>query len=235
MIFHHPDLICTFSRKPQNMSLAYGDTKDSLNNRKNFLSDLGIDYHHLVCARQVHGSHLRYIREDDKGKGAVSRDTALADTDALITDKRSLPLAIFTADCLPIFLYDPVRLSIGIIHAGWRSCKENIAKKTVQLMQEKFNTHPQDLSIGFGPAIRQCCYEVGEEFSHYFSDSLIKRNGRYYLDLADINKKQLLDLGVLKINIYDSKICTSCQNDEYFSFRKEGKNCGRMVSVIMLR
>jgi hypothetical protein len=217
------------------MSLAYGDTRSSLENRKSFLSKLGIDYHNLVCARQVHGVHPRYIREDDKGKGAVSGDTALADTDALITDKRNLPLAIFTADCLSIFLYDPIRLSIGIIHAGWQGSKENIALKTVQLMQEKFNTRPQDLYVGFGPVIRQCCYEVGEEFSDCFADSLTKKNSHYYLDLAGINKKQLLGLGVSDINIFDSKICTSCQNDEYFSFRKEGNNCGRMMSVIMLR
>jgi len=217
------------------MSLAYGDTRDSLENRKVFLGGFGIDYKNLVCARQVHGSSVSPVQGTDRGKGALSYDTALPDTDALITNARNLPLAVFTADCLSIFLYDPLNLSIGLIHASWRSTKEHIAAKTVQLMQEKFHSQAQDLWVGFGPAIRDCSYEVGEEFSGYFNEGLMKRGGRYYLDLVGINKNQLLDMGVSATNIFDSKICTSCQNQEFFSYRKEGNSCGRMMSVIMLK
>jgi hypothetical protein len=217
------------------MSLVYGDTTDSLENRRNFLKKLGIDYQDLVCAKQVHGGRTAYVRETERGKGALSFENALEDVDALITDKRNLPLAVFTADCLTIFLYDPVGVSIGIIHAGWRSTRENIAAKTIQLMQKKFNTETRTLYVGFGPAIRCCCYEVQEELIRYFPDNFLKRDGHYYLDLVGINKRQLLDLGIKDINISDSKICTSCQNKEFFSYRREGKNCGRMMSVIMLK
>jgi len=217
------------------MSLAYGDTKDSINNRKGFLNELGIDYRALVCARQVHGSFVRYVQEEDKGKGALSYTTALPDTDALITNARNVPLAVFTADCLPIFLYDSNTSSLGLVHAGWRNSQVNITAKTVQLMQERFNTKTKDLYVGFGPCIRNCCYEVGREFRDYFRYGLLERNACYYLDLAEINKNQLLDLGVSDINIFDSKICTSCKNQEFFSYRKEGKSCGRMMSVLMLK
>lgn len=234
--FLHLNLICAFSmRSCGNMSLFYGDTKGSLENRKNFLRDLGIDYRNLVCAKQVHGNAVKYVQEIDKGKGALSYDTAIDDTDAFITDKTNLPLAIFTADCLSIFLYDPATPAIGLIHAGWRSTKDNIVVKTVQLMQEKFSSRSQDLYIGFGSAIRNCCYEVDREISGLFPCGLIERDGRLYLDLIQINKIQLLDLGVKEINIFDSKICTYCQNKEFFSYRKEGNACGRLMSVMMLK
>jgi len=216
------------------MSLVYGDIKDSLRNRKNFLVSLGIDYQNLICAKQVHGSRIEYVQEIDRGRGALSYDAAIAGIDAFITDKRNVPLAVFTADCLSIFLYDPNTPGIGLVHGGWRSTKQNIATKTLRLMQGKFNSKPKDLYVGFGPAIRDCCYEVGKDFSADFTFGLVERNNHYYLDLVGINKKQLLDLGVKKTNIFDTKICTSCQNQEFFSYRKEGNSCGRMMSVIML-
>jgi YfiH family protein len=219
----------------KNMSLSYGDTTDSLSNRMNFLAGLDIDYRNLVCAKQIHASSIRYATQKDKGRGALSYDDAIPDTDGFMTDKRNLPLAIFTADCLSIFLYDPRTPAIGIIHAGWRSTKENITVKAVQLMQEKFNTRAFDLCAWLGPAIRSCCYEVGSDFNKFFSSGLIEKNKRYYLDLPLINKKQLLGLGVKEDNISDPGICTSCRNNEFFSFRKEGENCGRIMSVIMLK
>lgn len=230
------NLICAFStRALENMSLVYGDTEDSLDNRSEFLRKLGIDYHDLVCAKQVHGTGIQYIKEADKGKGSLSYDTAIAETDALITDRRNLPLAVFTADCLSIFLHDPTTVSIGLVHAGWRSSKEKIVTETVQLMRERFNTKAEDLYVGFGSAIRGCCYEVGQKFNDHFPDDIIKKNGCNYLDLAKINKKELLDQGVKDVNIFDSNICTACQNNEFFSFRREGAGCGRMMSVMMLK
>lgn len=206
-----------------------------MSNRKNFLSTLGIDYRDLVCAKQIHSNYARYVREEDRGKGALSYDSSIADTDALVTNKRNLPLAVFTADCLSIFLYDPATPAIGLIHAGWRSAKENITAKAIQLMQEKFNTKTLDLYVGFGPAIRDCCYEVSRDFNDFFPRDIIERDNRYYLDLLQINKRQVLDSGVKENNILDSKICTYCRNKEFFSHRKEGKACGRLISVMMLK
>lgn len=223
------------SRASGNMSLFYGDTEDSLENRKTFLKDLGIDYRSLVCAQQVHASQSRFIQEVDKGRGALSYTTAIPGTDALITRERNLPLAVFTADCLSIFIYDRRTPAIGLVHAGWRGSRDHILGKTVKLMQEKFNSQVKDLSVSFGPAIGSCCYAVREDFSDFSPRDLIKRNNRYYLDLPRINKRQLLDSGVKEKNIFDPQICTSCRNGEFFSYRKEGKACGRMMSVMMLK
>lgn len=232
----NPQIIFTISgRRHKNMSLDYGDTTDVLNNRRIFLESLGIDYRQLVCAQQVHASSIRYVTAEDLGKGALAYDTALPNTDTLITNQKNIPLAIFTADCLPVFLSDPKTPAIGLIHAGWRSSRENITAKTIQAMQDKFNTQPKDLSAGFGPSLRRCCYQVGKEFRQFFPDVLMERDGDYYLDLARVNKKQLLALGVKEENIFDSQICTICLNEDFFSFRKEGNASGRMMSVMMLR
>ena len=229
------EVACAFSsRRQQNMSLSYGDTHGSIENRRVFLGGLGLSCENLVCAKQTHASHVKYVTEKDAGSGALSYESAIADTDGLVTDRRNLALAIFTADCLSIFLYDPQTPAIGLIHAGWGSTKENIVSAALKLMQGQFDSRPQNLYAGFGPAIRNCCYEVGKDFQDTFG-SLENKGGRYYLDLVALNRKQLLDSGLLQENIFDCGICTSCRNADFFSFRKEGATCGRIMSVIMLK
>ncbi len=235
MIFDHGGLVCATSRKPGNMSFVYGQAQGALHNRKIFLDGLGIDYRDLVCAKQVHGACIRVAGEPDKGKGVLGFDTALDDTDALLTDKRNLPLAIFTADCLPIFLFDPQRPAVGLVHAGRRGTEQEIALKSIRLMQDKFNSRPEELYVGFGPAIRDCCYEIGVDLKDNFNYGLKMKDNRYYLDLISINNKQILESGVKHNHISDCKICTSCRQDEFFSYRRHGSACGRMISVIMLR
>ncbi len=230
------DVIFAFSNRIDgNMSLNYGNTSSSLKNREAFLSSLGVDYKNLICGEQVHKDGVKYVCEEDAEKGALSYESAVTQTDAFITDKKCLPIAIFTADCLSIFLYDYNTPSVAIVHAGWRSSKTGITAKTIRLMREKFNTKVKDLHATFGPAIRKCCYEVGEEFKNYFPGAVSGINNKYYLDLVKVNREQLLSLGVKDANILDNNICTYCRNDEFFSFRKEGKDCGRMMSVIMLK
>ena len=231
-----PEPVFAFSsRCDGNMSLYYGDTKDALTNRNNFLSRLGIDYHSLVCAKQVHASNVMRVSEPDKGRGSVSYEDSIFDTDGLITDKKNLPLAIFTADCLSVFLYDPKTPAFGLLHAGWRSSKENIVGKAIKLMQKEFNTQPESIYAAFGPAIRSCCYQVGSDFDSLFDRNLIKRGESYYFDLVGFNKMSLLHSGLKERNIFDPQLCTSCRNSHFFSFRKEGKNCGRLMSVMVLR
>jgi len=223
------------ARLSGNMSLFYGEIQYSLENRKNFLDNLGIDYKGLVCAKQVHGGNIKYVTEQDKGSGALNYGASIEATDAFITDKKNLPLAIFTADCLSVFLYDPKRQAIGLVHAGWRSSRESIVAKTIKLMEQEFHTNACDLHVGFGPAIRSCCYEVDKDFKDFFPKEVLEREGSFFLDLIRVNKRQAEESGVLETNIRDSGFCTFCRNEEFFSFRREGKSCGRMLSVMMLR
>jgi YfiH family protein len=217
------------------MSLNYGPAQDSIDNRRDFLKKFGVDHKELVCAKQVHGDRIKLAGSADKGSGALVYDNAVADTDAFLTDRPYLPLAIFTADCLPVFLYDSENHAAGLVHAGWKGSQAQITAKAVRLMQKEFTTRPRQLYAGFGPAIRECCYEVGKEFNGYFTRGVIERDRRFYFDLIGVNRQQLLDAGVQEKNIVDPYICTACRNDTFFSYRKDGPAGGRGMSVIMLK
>lgn len=230
------ELAAGFSnRLSGNMSLNYGDVRESLSNRRSFLGSLGINYRGLVCAKQIHSANIKRAGLLEKGAGALVYKTALTDTDAIITNKKNLPVVILSADCLSVFFYDPVSRSIGLVHAGWQGTQKNIVLKTIAAMRSEFNARPEDIQIFFGPAIRSCCYQVKEEFQDKFREGLLLRKEGFFLDLAGINEKQLIRGGVDPAKIEDCSICTGCLNKEYFSFRKEGPFCGRIMSVLMLK
>ena len=224
----------TSLRADGNMSLCYGDISSAVNNRRKFLSGLGIDHAGLVSLKQKHGASIACVDRKSRGSGALCYTDALDGFDGLITAECGLPLAIFTADCLAVFLYDPKRPAIGLVHAGWRGSMEDISGRAVRLMRRCFASRPQDIHAGFGPAIGNCCYRVGEEFSAKFDTGLERRGGSLHLDLACVNKKQLLDAGLVPENISWRRTCTFCGGDDFYSFRRQKEACGRMMSVIML-
>jgi len=228
-------VVAAFSRRQDgNMSLCFGDTSGSLASRKKFLSGIGIDYKNLVCAKQVHGNRIAYVTKTNQGSGALEYDRSVADTDGFITDQPGVPIAILTADCLSIFIYDPRRPAIAILHAGWRSTEKNISQAGIKAMQNKFGSQAKDLFVGFGPSIRSCCFQVEQDFKSNFTFGLIKRDERVFMDIALINRRQLLDCKVKEENIFDPQLCTF-SDDGFFSFRKEAKAAGRLISVMMLK
>ncbi|MCX5680737.1 MAG: peptidoglycan editing factor PgeF, partial [Candidatus Omnitrophica bacterium] len=179
--------------------------------------------------RQVHGKGI-IIATGEKYK----EDNSIPQTDAIITKDPDVPIAVRTADCLPIFIFDPKQNVIAIVHAGWRSTQKRIGESVLKKMKTKFKTRAQDVKVAFGPALCLCCYEVTEEFLEYFPKEVKNQNGKLYLDLSLANKRQLLAAGVLSKNIFDCKVCTFCGKN-YFSYRKDKEKAGRMLSVMMLK
>ena len=177
----------------------------------------------------------KQIHEDGVivAQGKASSCSVCPDADAFVTNERGLPIAIRTADCVPVFIYDPKKNVIGLAHAGWKGTKVEIAAKTVQTMRDKFNCECYDLQAAIGPALRPCCYEVGREFLGYFPNDVAERNGKLYLDTIQANRRQLIQAGIKNENIEDSGICTIC-SPNYFSFRRDADQSGRMISVMML-
>jgi YfiH family protein len=153
--------------------------------------------------------------------------------DAFITKEKNVALSVFVADCLPIFIFDKVKNIIAVVHAGWKGTKASIAKKTIFVMQQAFESEPKDLVALLGPSIRRCCYGVGEEFKEYFKRGIYQKKDKLYLDVVEINYLQLKEVGILDSNIFDAGICTCCQNDKFFSFRKEKDSCGRPANASM--
>jgi polyphenol oxidase len=189
--------------------------------------EFGVDIPQVFWRKQVHGDNII------AAQGGAGASKGCPDADAYITDEKNLPIAIRTADCVPVFIFDPLRRVIGLAHAGWNGTAKMVAVKTVQKMREKYTSQPSNLKIILGPSIRECCYQVGLEFRDYFPAHVQDRGGFLYADVISANRVQLLQAGVRPENIFDSGICTCCSKD-YFSFRREGTNAGRMISLMML-
>ena len=196
--------------------------------RKFLFSQLNFDLPEPACIHQVHNNKIIVVGEPLYG------EYDLKEADGLVTQVSSLPLAIRSADCLPVFLYDEMKCGIGLVHVGWKGSQKNIIGQAVRLMQEQWQANPKNIIVAFGPSIHSCCYQVGSEFQDLFGENCIMREGHYYLDLLRMTRDQLFLCGVSKANIFDCDICTCCEPD-YFSFRREGGNTGRMISLMMIK
>lgn len=204
---------------------------------------LGIDSARLVTGNQVHGDVVTVVGEADQGKGAFSEKDALPDTDALVTATAGLPLAGFYADCVPVFLHDPVNQVVALAHAGWKGTALRIGQKTVEKMAAAFGTKPRDCLGGVGPSIGPCCYEVDEPVIDRFRDHIsglpdlarAAGPGKWKLNLWEANRQVLLAAGLRAQNIMTACICTSCRKDLFFSYRAHKGRTGRMMAVIMLK
>ncbi len=197
----------------------------------------GIDIPQVFWRKQVHGDDVIEIRghtPNSKNElGVCPLISACPDADAFVTNQINLPIAIRTADCVPVFIFDPVKRVIGLAHAGWKGTHKQIAAKTVKTMQDKFDCRCYDLQVVLGPAIRRCCYQVTKEFREYFSKDVAERGGHLYVDIIAANQRQLVEAGVPAGHISDSGQCTCC-NKAFFSFRRDGDTSGRMISLMML-
>lgn len=155
--------------------------------------------------------------------------------DALVTDETSRAVGVRTADCVPILLFDPNKRAVSAIHAGWRGTSAGIVPVTIQKLRGEFDSEPPNLFAAIGPCIRQCCYEVGPDVADRFTGVYSTKSAgldRWHLDLAGINRKQMIDCGLLPQHVFDIGLCTACEADEFFSFRREPANPGRMISSI---
>jgi YfiH family protein len=181
------------------------------------------DIFQVFWRKQVHGDAILETPSPPGGEEA----------DAFITAEKNVPIAIRTADCVPVFIFDPTRRAIGLAHAGWKGTHKHIAAKVVQKMQQTYQSRPADLKIVLGPSIRSCCYQVGPEFREHFPSHVSQRPNGLYVDIVAANRDQLIQAGIIPKNIFDSGLCTCC-NKHYFSFRRDGSKAGRMISLMML-
>lgn len=227
-----------------NLSFCVGDQPENvLINRLSICRALGAEPADLVAAAQVHGDVVAVVTAEHRGKGAREAQSALPATDALITGEPGVLLSSYHADCVPVFLFDPVQKVIGVAHAGWKGTALQIAAKTVEAMQKSFGTRPRDCLAGIGPAIGPCCYEVDEpvfsRFQSAFPDwpSLFApaAPGRWRLNLWEANRRALLEAGLQEERIATANLCTGCRQDLFFSHRASGGRTGRMAALIMLR
>jgi len=159
----------------------------------------------------------------------ADRPGTIGEGDALVTDLPRLAISIRTADCYPILLADSKKRAVAAIHAGWRGTAAQIVRKTLEKMESEFGTSPGDIYAAIGPGIGVCCYEVGADVSCRFG-----LEGKTHLDLASENRKQLEAAGVPLQNIEALGVCTFCDAERFFSYRREKDKAGRMTSFIRI-
>jgi len=207
-----------------NLSSSVGDVPENVNvNRKFFFTELGIDENKVTFQKQIHSSIIQYS----------SKPCLFDGCDAIYTDIKQNFLAVSVADCIPVFLYDPVKKVVAGIHSGWMGTKEKILTKTINEIIEKFNSNPSDLISYIGPGICQDHYEVGEEVGLLFDESVRYKSGeKFYLDLKKDNFNQLLLAGLRIENIEITDLCTYKEIDLLHSYRRDGIRSGRMFGII---
>lgn len=227
-----------------NLAAHVGDVvEDVVENRRRFCLGLGIDPNTLVTAKQVHGDRVHLVTIADAGFGAKEYDTALDDTDALITNVPGIGLATFYADCVPLMIIDPVHGAIGMAHAGWKGTVAQIGPKTIQAMHQAFGTEAKDCLVAIGPSIGPCCYEVDLPLIEVlktkisFADQVLYPNekGNWQLDLWETNRRLLVAAGVPTTQVEIAQVCTSCYADILFSYRASGGKTGRIGAIMMIK
>lgn len=210
-----------------NLSYSVGDEKERVDqNRRLFFGKLGLNENMVSYQKQVHEDKINFV--DTCG--------SCGESDALITKSRNLGLAISSADCPAIFIYDPIKKVIGAVHSGWKGTEKQILIKTIRRLSDEFSCKASDLICYLGPSISQVNYEVGQEVAKKFDDQfiLLKEN-KYYLDLARANFNMLINEGVKEKNIQVSKLCSYEYSNLLHSYRRDGVKSGRALGVIAIK
>ena len=227
-----------------NLGLHVGDDSGKvLKNRRRLAATVGIPLNQFTIAKQIHSGNVRIISDEMRGSGSTDYESAIADTDAMVTNRANICLVILVADCVPMLFFDPVQRAIGVAHAGWRGTFHCIAQNTVRALETAFGSSPGDITVGIGPSIGPCCYKVGPEVISEFGNTipttkeiLVNKSddGTGYLDLWRANIDQLLHAGIEKRNIELARICTRDNPDLFFSYRHQQGVTGRFGAGITL-
>lgn len=202
-----------------------------LNNREIISDYLKIDKNNLIYPEQTHSANIDI---------AIETRHDYPDCDALILTEKNIGIFLNFADCTPIILYDKEQNIGAIAHAGWRGTAQKIAPLTAQKLVKNFNSKIENIIAVIGPAIGFCCYNVGQDVYEKLSKTVSKfeglfeiRNGEIFVDLKGINRQQLEEIGIQKIDV--CPYCTVHNNDLFYSYRNENGTGKRHSAVLKLR
>jgi purine-nucleoside/S-methyl-5'-thioadenosine phosphorylase / adenosine deaminase len=229
IIFGFSTKICADRNPPYyfNISTSVGDDEKIVReNRELFFHELGLKSEDVAIQKQVHGDNINYVK-----KGGF-----YGESDSLITDKKNIGLAITTADCTPIFIFDKKNKTIAAVHSGWRGTEKKILLKVLNELKDNYSSSPSNLIIYIGPSICQKNYEVGKEVAEKFEDKyLIAKGDKFLLDVSGVNYDILLDFKIPEENIQHSSFCTYEMKYLLHSYRREGVHSGRAYGIIAMR
>ena len=222
-----------------NIGMHRGDEPENVAKNYEILANaLNFDIQNLVLTRQTHSDIVRAVTKTD---AAGLDHSAYPECDALITNDPGTALVVFTADCTPILLHDPITGAVGAAHAGWRGTAANIAGKTVEAMVRAYGCDPANIHAAIGPNIAQCCFACDADVPDAMTDALGDaarewiecRGDKYYVNLKAINAQFLRNSGVTHIEI--STECTMCSCHRFWSHRVTKGNRGSQGAIIVCK
>jgi len=227
-----------YSEAPYN-SLNLGgtvgdDPENVLANHQKIFKAFSCDFNSRFDVWQVHGDEI--ICADAPRDLAKPHQRA----DGILTDNPAVTLLMRFADCVPILLFDPIKMVIGIIHAGWQGTLKNIVGVAIEKMADCYGSDPRSLFAGIGPSICQRCYEVGDEVYEAFVQRFEQSGESFFdwynqsphLNLWAANRFNLSKAGVTQIEV--SGVCTCCNRNLWFSHRGENGKTGRFGVIMRL-
>ncbi len=200
-------------------------SNEGIHERSVFSELVGLNPHKLVIPKQTHSSNFSVCESPGD----------YPNTDAIISMNKHVVLSMQVADCFPIYIVDTDKKYIALIHAGWRGLVTHIIQKTITELIER-GCQAENIHIVLGPSIKSCCFEVSDDVIHQFPKSIITRNrpdkGKYWVDLLALAISQLFEMSINNKNIYVDKRCTSCEIDQFYSYRRDGAKAGRMLALL---
>ena len=226
-----------------NLGASRGDAPANLReNFSRFCAAVGADPNALVKNQQVHSDIIRPVTRADVMASPETPGTVEAD--GLITDQPGVCLTIFSGDCIPVLLYDPVRRCIAAAHAGWRGTAAGIAARAAEAMVRDYGCQAGNILAAIGPGIGPCCFEthgdvpdglhsgLGEDAAPFIRP--LSKPGKFSVDLKGANARWLERTGLRSERIAVCPVCTACNLDEFWSHRVQGNQRGSMAAMIQL-
>jgi YfiH family protein len=217
---NHPQVITGVSEKDDGSCRLWPDgalNQRSFKNRERFFHRIGVSPANVLGALPTHSNNVMTVGPNDRGR-------IFAGVDGFVTAAPDVFLSVTAADCLPVFLYDPVRQAVGLLHAGWRGLQNGVVAAGIRKMQS-LGSDPRNILAALGPGIGPCHFEVQPDllphFESYLSEALQERGGKQFLDLKAIAAAELKEAGLALGHIQVESECTACLPDRYFSYRRD--------------
>jgi len=229
------------TRATGNMAFLDGSDPHAVVLRRETLAHvLGFSFSGFTFAQQIHGTRVQVVDGRQRGAGGGDYRTALPGSDGLSTGLAETVLLLYYADCVPMYFYGPEKDVVALAHAGWRGTTGNMAARMIEHYAHVWGIGPKAVWVAIGPSIGACCYEVDDPVIQAVRKVLPDewqavcrpKEGRWLLDLKELNRRLLMAAGVPQDHICTSRYCTACRQDLFFSYRKEGTKAGRMLAWI---
>ncbi len=222
-----------------NIAMERGDSPPNVEKNLQLLAAaLGFDPKSTVLTRQTHSDSIRTVtRADHLGLN----HHVYPECDALITADPGCALLVYTADCTPVLLWDPVTGAVGAVHAGWRGTAADLAGKTAKKMAAEFGCKPENIRAAIGPNIGPCCFATDGDvpsamlarFGPAAEESIRREGEKYYVNLKELNALSLKRAGVASVTV--SSACTACESSRFWSHRVTGGHRGSQGAVILCK